>query len=109
MDRLPAADDGADRDVHCDRTSWSIPPSAFAEYRSDGVPQVICEEKHMGSRAVVIVCRDADVAKERFGVDSGETGAIYTRTGRPFLSGQADTEDALSRVRAARRRRRPMG
>ncbi len=77
------------------------PASAFAEYRSDGVPQVICEEKHMGSRAIVIVCRDADVAKERFGVDSGETGAIYTRTGRPFLSGQADTEDALSRVRAA--------
>jgi len=77
------------------------PTSAFAEYRSDGVPQVICEEKHMGSRAIVIVCRDANVAKERFGVDSGETGAIYTRTGRPFLSGQPDTEDALSRVRAA--------
>jgi protein phosphatase len=77
------------------------PASAFAEYRSDGVPQVICEEKHMGSRAIVIVCRDADVAKERFGVDSGETGAIYTRTGRPFLSGHADTEDALSRVRAS--------
>jgi len=77
------------------------PASAFAEYRSDGVPQVICEEKHMGSRAIVIVCRDADVAQARFGVDSGETGAIYTRTGRPFLAGQADTEDALSRVRAA--------
>ncbi len=77
------------------------PASAFAEYRSDGVPQVICEEKHMGSRAIVIVCRDADVAQARFGVDSGETGAIYTRTGRPFLSGHADTEDALSRVRAA--------
>jgi protein phosphatase len=77
------------------------PASAFAEYRSVGVPQVICEEKHMGSRAIVIVCRDADVAQARFGVDSGETGAIYTRTGRPFLSGQADTEDALSRVRAA--------
>jgi protein phosphatase len=77
------------------------PASAFAEYRSDGVPQVICEEKHMGSRAIVIVCRDADGARERFGVDSGETGAIYTRTGRPFLSGQAETEDALSRVRSA--------
>jgi polynucleotide kinase-phosphatase len=77
------------------------PEDAFAEYRAEGVTQVICEEKHMGSRAVVIVCRDAAIAGDRFGVDSGETGAIYTRTGRPFLSSRAETEDALSRVRAA--------
>jgi protein phosphatase len=77
------------------------PQSAFAEYRSAGVPHVICEEKHMGSRAIVVVCHDADVARERFGVDNGEAGAIYTRTGRPFLNGQADTEAALSRVRDA--------
>jgi protein phosphatase len=77
------------------------PDEAFAEYRSVGVPHVICEEKHMGSRAIVVVCRDADVARERFGVESGETGAIYTRTGRPFLDAAADTEGALSRVRGA--------
>lgn len=55
----------------------------------------------MGSRAVVVVCRDADVARERFGVDTGETGQLYTRTGRPFLSGTVETEAALSRVRGA--------
>jgi protein phosphatase len=77
------------------------PEEAFAEYRSAGVPHVICEEKHMGSRAIVVVCRDAADAQERFGADRGETGAIYTRTGRPFLGGPADTEDALARVRAA--------
>jgi protein phosphatase len=55
----------------------------------------------MGSRAIVVVCRNADVAADRFGVDTGETGAIYTRTGRPFLGCRAETEDALSRVRAA--------
>jgi protein phosphatase len=77
------------------------PDEAFAEYRGAGVPRVICEEKHMGSRAVVVVCRDADVARSRFGVDGGETGAIYTRTGRPFLSRPGDTEAALSRVRSA--------
>jgi protein phosphatase len=77
------------------------PESAFAEYRSEGVPLVICEEKHMGSRAIVVVCRDADVAEARFGVDGGETGAIYTRTGRPFLDSRVDTEAALSRVREA--------
>ena len=77
------------------------PEEAFAEYRSAGVPQVMCEEKHMGSRAIVVVCRDTDVARERFGVEGGETGAIYTRTGRPFLGSQGDTEAALSRVRGA--------
>jgi protein phosphatase len=77
------------------------PEDAFAEYRAEGVSQVICQEKHMGSRAIVIVCRDADIAADRFGVDSGETGAIYTRTGRPFLDSPAETEGALSRVRAA--------
>jgi protein phosphatase len=77
------------------------PDEAFAEYRSAGVPHVICQEKHMGSRAIVVVCRDAETARDRFGVESGETGAIYTRTGRPFLDGAVDTEAALSRVRGA--------
>jgi protein phosphatase len=77
------------------------PEDAFAEYRAEGVSQVICEEKHMGSRAVVIVCRDDEAARDRFGADGGETGTIYTRTGRPFLATQAETEDALRRVRAA--------
>ena len=77
------------------------PQSAVDEYRAEGVSHVICEEKHMGSRAIVVICRDADTARERFNVDSGETGAIYTRTGRPFLDSPSDTEEALSRVRAA--------
>jgi protein phosphatase len=77
------------------------PTEAFADYRSDGVPIVICEEKHMGSRAIVVVCRDPAVAKTRFGVDSGETGALYTRTGRPFLDDPRDTEALLGRVRSA--------
>lgn len=77
------------------------PENAFAEYRAEGVTHVICEEKHMGSRAIAIVCRTPDVAWQRFGVDTGETGAIYTRTGRPFLNSQAETENALSRIRAA--------
>jgi protein phosphatase len=55
----------------------------------------------MGSRAVAIVCRDAHIAEARFGVDTGATGAIYTRTGRPFMEPGAETEDALGRIRAA--------
>lgn len=75
------------------------PREAFAEYAKAGVSEVVCEEKHMGSRAVVVVCRDEETARERFGVDTGETGAIYTRTGRPFFDDAATTEAALSRVR----------
>jgi polynucleotide kinase-phosphatase len=78
------------------------PHEAFAAYRADGVRQVVCEEKHMGSRAVALVCRDAGVARERFGVtDDTTTGALYTRTGRPFFDDAAVTEEILARLRQA--------
>ncbi len=76
------------------------PAEAFASYAQDGVGRVVCEEKHMGSRAVALVCRDADVARERFGVD-GPSGSLYTRTGRPFFADPSVTEELLGRVRAA--------
>jgi len=44
------------------------PADAFAYYQRAGIEQVICEEKHMGSRAVVIVCRDEEAVREHFGV-----------------------------------------
>jgi protein phosphatase len=68
------------------------PADALAAYRRDGVPQVICEEKHMGSRAVAIVCRTPAAAKDCFG--SHDRGIVYTRTGRRFFADQA-LEDAL--------------
>ncbi|MFG2520105.1 polynucleotide kinase-phosphatase [Streptomyces sp. NPDC048527] len=77
------------------------PAEAFAQYAADGVGRVVCEEKHMGSRAVALVCRDADVARERFGVPAGPTGALYTRTGRSFFADEQVTEEILGRVRAA--------
>ncbi|WP_408909507.1 polynucleotide kinase-phosphatase [Streptomyces solicavernae] len=76
------------------------PAEAFAQYAADGVGRVVCEEKHMGSRAVALVCRDEEVARERFGAD-GVTGSLYTRTGRPFFGDRAVTEEVLRRVRAA--------
>lgn len=76
------------------------PAEAFAQYRADGVTKVVCEEKHMGSRAVALVCRDAAAARERFGAD-GPTGVLHTRTGRPFLDDPALTEVVLGRLRTA--------
>ncbi len=75
------------------------PAEAFAYYRSQGVPQVVCEEKHMGSRAVVIVSQDQDAARERFGVTEPEAGIIYTRTGRRFFSSLDLERDLLERLR----------
>ncbi|MFF7788200.1 polynucleotide kinase-phosphatase [Streptomyces sp. NPDC007991] len=88
------------------------PAEAFAQYARDGVARVVCEEKHMGSRAVALVCRDAETARKRFGgggtsrsseagSGTGPTGSLYTRTGRPFLDDDALTEEILDRVRTA--------
>jgi protein phosphatase len=62
------------------------PIDALEYYRKNAVETVVCEEKHMGSRAVVVVCRDEATAKARFGVEGEGTGIIYTRTGRRFFS-----------------------
>ena len=70
------------------------PDEAFTYYRENGLAQVICEEKHMGSRAVVILCKNGDVARERFGLSEPALGACYTRTGRAFFD-DSDLETAF--------------
>jgi protein phosphatase len=76
------------------------PLEAFSAYRAGGVEQVVCEEKHMGSRAVVVVCRDASVASDRFGIDSEAAGSIFTRTGRPFFADEATEAAFLEKIRS---------
>ena len=61
------------------------PQEAFGYFLSQGVGEVVCEEKHMGSRAVVIVCRDEAAVLRRFGIREDEIGIVYTRTGRRFF------------------------
>lgn len=77
------------------------PAQAFAYYRHEGITTVICEEKHMGSRAVIIVCRDAGVARRRFGIVEDEDGIVYTRTGRRFFEDPALERGVLDRIRRA--------
>ncbi|MBL0746417.1 polynucleotide kinase-phosphatase [Nocardioides baculatus] len=74
------------------------PEQAFEEYAGWGVTRVVCEEKHMGSRAIAVIAQDADVAARRFGVTDGTTGVIHTRTGRPFFP---DTSGLVDEVRSA--------
>jgi protein phosphatase len=77
------------------------PAEAFAHFFGQGVPRVICEQKHMGSRAVVIVCRDEDAARKRFGVMNEGIGIVYTRTGRRFFNEPQLEAAFLDRVRQA--------
>ena len=77
------------------------PAEAFDYFEMSGVGKVVCEEKHMGSRAIVVLCRDEAAARRRFGVDAGETGLVYTRTGRPFFSDEPLHAAFLARLRAA--------
>jgi protein phosphatase len=84
-----------------DATLLEHPSEAFSYYRNEGIARVICEQKHMGSRAVVIVCRDQEVARRRFGVLEDEIGLCYTRTGRRFFPEASLERALLKRVQAA--------
>src|SRR5207248_53120 len=77
------------------------PAEAFAYYRGQRVATVVCEEKHMGSRAVVVLCRDETVAARRFGMRGEGIGVCYTRTGRRFFDDRALEAAFLARIGAA--------
>lgn len=77
------------------------PTEAFAYYRHEGAGAVVCEQKHMGSRAVVIVCRDEGAAQKHFGVVGEGIGICYTRTGRRFFNDPALECTFLARVQTA--------
>ena len=72
------------------------PDEAFAYFRKLGIGEVICEEKHMGSRAVLLLARDP----ARFDAPAGWLGALHTRTGREFLEPEAERA-LLQRAHAA--------
>lgn len=55
----------------------------------------------MGSRAIAVITRDAEVAERRFGVADGTTGVVHTRTGRPFFSDPALAGGIVDRLRTA--------
>jgi protein phosphatase len=66
------------------------PKQALDYYKQQGITKVVCEEKHMGSRAVIVLCRDEATVYRRFGIPAnGLTGMCYTRTGRRFFDDDA--------------------
>lgn len=74
------------------------PAQALNYYKKRGVEKVVCEEKHMGSRAVLIVCKDEEAATKRFGVQDEGIGVCYTRTGRNFFNDTQIENEFIHRV-----------
>ena len=77
------------------------PDEVLAYYRRCGVRELVCEEKQMGSRAVLVVCRDPATAPRRFGIEDGSAGICYTRTGRRFFTDAGLEAGVLDHMRRA--------
>lgn len=77
------------------------PTEALNYYRNQGIEKVICEEKHMGSRAIVIICKDEEAVLEHFGIENEGIGICYTRTGRNFFNDAALETAFLNKVKQA--------
>lgn len=77
------------------------PTEAFNYFRKQDVAQVVCQEKHMGSRAIVVVCRNEETAQSRFGVIGEGIGICTTRTGRRFFNDSQLETEFLERIRFA--------
>ena len=74
------------------------PLQALDYYATQGVSEVVAEEKHMGSRAVLVVAKDAEAARRRFGVEDDKAGVVYTRTGRPFFKDEQLEAEIVARL-----------
>ncbi|TAE47738.1 MAG: polynucleotide kinase-phosphatase [Bacteroidetes bacterium] len=77
------------------------PAQALNYYKKKGIEKVICEEKHMGSRAVLVICKDEVTALRRFGVENEGAGVCYTRTGRSFFNEGSIGQELIEVLRNA--------
>jgi protein phosphatase len=80
------------------------PEQAFEYFSRVGTQRVVLEEKHMGSRALALVCRDEAAMQRRFGLSNGHAGVIYTRNGRRFFRTPEIEANLVTRARAAAER-----
>jgi len=74
------------------------PQEAIDYYKERGVKEIVCEEKHMGSRAIFIICKDEKTVKERFGILNEGIGVCYTRTGRKFFNDDKLEIEFINRI-----------
>jgi polynucleotide kinase-phosphatase len=77
------------------------PVEAIQYFQKQGIGKIVCEEKHMGSRAIVVVCKDEAAAKKAFGISEEGIGTVYTRTGRAFFNEETEQREFLDRINNA--------
>lgn len=77
------------------------PLEAFDYFRRQGISNVVCEQKHMGSRAIVVIGKDAIAIRNRFGIEHEGIGICYTRTGRNFFNDAVLERHFLERLNDA--------
>ncbi len=80
------------------------PSEAFAYFRQNGLHSLVCQEKHMGSRVVVVVGRSEEAIRRRFGIVGEGHGICYTRTGRRFFDDPSLEAGLIDQVRQAMER-----
>lgn len=77
------------------------PTEAFQYFAKNGIKTLVCEEKHMGSRAIIVICKNEKVVLDRFGIEQEGIGVCYTRTGRSFFTDKELEQAFLSRLNIA--------
>jgi polynucleotide kinase-phosphatase len=77
------------------------PLEALKYFHSQGIKKVVCEEKHMGSRAVIVIGKDEETILKRFGIEHEGIGVCYTRTGRNFFNDPEIEKQFMARVNQA--------
>lgn len=85
-------------ETSCETGYLEYPTEAFEYYKNHSVGRVVCEKKHMGSRAVIVLCRDVETAEKYFHVENMGRGVIYTRTGRKFFDDNFTQNIILDRL-----------
>ena len=100
---VPAADHGAVARPPRSTATWSTRPRRSPTTARPASSEVVCEEKHMGSRAVALVCRDAGGGARRGSASPTARRAPST----PAPAGRSSTTaaDRGAAGPAARRRR----
>ncbi len=77
------------------------PEEALSYYKNRNVTKVICEEKQMGSRGLIVICKNEDTARQRFGIQEEGIGICYSRTGRPFFKDKSLEQDLIRNIKKA--------
>ncbi len=77
------------------------PQQAINYYKKRNIEKIVCEEKHMGSRVVLVVCKNKQTVLKRFGIENEGIGICYTRTGRNFFNDENIEKAFLNSVQKA--------